>query len=538
MQTLSTRVLNSLGWVFTNILALNLLQMLRVWILWKILNARDFGVNNMAWLAINFFTLLQDMGFSAAYIQRKTDLEKAISVVWYTNVGIRVVVYALLFALAPLIAEHLREPEVGPLLRAASLCILISSMGNACEVVLRKNFQFRTLLVIETLELVVQIAVQVAFALEGIGAWSLVYGNIAAVATKSLLLWWLSPVRIGRFDMGVAADMFHYAKHMTLSTLLIWLIMHMDNYFVGKVLGADALGFYGLAFTVAHLIATNVGRLLGSVLFPAFSEIGHDRDRARNAWLRAARYSMVVLVPMGVGLIVFSPEIVLGFFGRKCEIIILPISILAVFALCRGLGTTLGDLAKGIGKPGILTRIAFWHVVVMAPLLVVAVWAARPAFEAALGEAALRLAERKPIEAAILRGAFAEGATGIGLIWVSVVVSGTAFFAMALSFQLLSREVKFTAAEAIRALVPSFAAGAAMAAAGWMAKWVLGLIVDTPPLVRLVAAGGFSGVVYLLVIWFCFPDVASHLKSLLARRRSEMKPRLEKAGVQPLTSSQ
>jgi len=530
MQTLSTRVINSLGWVFTNILARNLLQMLRVWILWKLLNARDFGLNNMAWLAINFFTLLQDMGFSAAYIQRKTDLEKALNVVWYTNVGIRILVFALLFLIAPLIAADFKEPEVSAILRAASVCILISSFGNASEVVLRKNFQFRSLLIIETLELIVQIGVQVAFALQGVGVWSLVYGSIAAAAAKSFLLWWFAPVKVGRFDWPVAKDMFHYAKHMTLSTLLIWLIMHMDNYFVGKWLGAAALGFYTLAFTIAHLIATNVGRLLGSVLFPAFSDVGHDMDRARNAWLRAARYSMVVIVPMGVGLIVFSPEIVFGFFQRKHDVVILPISILAVFAVCRGLGTTLGDLAKGIGKPWILSRIAFWHALLMGPLLAVVAIAARPAVGLALG-----FAERSPVESAILELIFGRSPMAIGLIWVSVVVSVTAFFAMALSFRLLSNEVHFTASEVRRALAPSLVAGAVMAAVGWLTKWALGLVVDAPPLARLVLAGGISVIVYGLVLWFLFPEVPAHLKGLLARRRGEMKKAAEPP--QPVISS-
>ena len=517
-QTLSTRVINSLGWVFTNILARNLLQMVRIWVLWRILDARDFGLNNMAWLAINFFTIIQDLGFSAAYIQRKTDLDKAISVVWYTNVGIRVVVYAILFVLAPFIAADMKEPLVSPLIRWGSISILISSFGNASEVVLRKNFQFRSILIVETLELIVQIAVNVAFALGGLGVWSLIYGSIAAAVAKSFLLVWFSPVRVGRFHWPVAKDMFHYAKHMTVSTLLIWLIMHMDNYFVGKMLGAAALGFYTLAFTVAHLIATNVGRLLGSVLFPAFSEIGHDPERVRSAWLRASRYSMVVLVPMGVGMIVFSPEIVLGFFPPECDVSIFPISILAVFALCRGLGATLGDLAKGIGKPRILTRIAFWHALLMAPLLALAASSARPLVEAALG-----LAERAPWEASILEIVFGRAPLAVGLIAVSAVVSGTAFFAMALSFTLLSREVHFTAREVWRALAPSFVAGAAMATVGWLGKAALDLVVDTPPLVRLVLAGGFSGVVYGLVLWFRFPEVPAHLKGLLARRRGEMR---------------
>ena len=89
-------------------------------------------------------------------------------------------------------------------------------------------------------------------------------------------------------------------------------------------------------------------------------------------------------------------------------------AILTVFALCRGLGVPLGDLAKGIGKPGILTRVVLWHVAVMGPALFVVT-------------AMLRL---EP---------------GAGLIGVSIGVSGSAMLAILLSFHLTSREVDFTA---------------------------------------------------------------------------------------------
>ena len=518
MPTLSTKVINSLGWVFSNILLKNALQFVRGVILWRILAPGDFGLNQMAWLAINMFTLLQDMGFSAALIQRKTDVDAAVSITWYTNLGIRIVVYALLFAIAPEVAVHFQQPALESILRWASLVILISSFGNANEAILRKNFQFKRLLVVDTIELLVQCVAQIALALLGLNVWALVFGSIAAAVSRSLLLWWLAPIRLGRFDLRVAKEMFHFAKHMTVSTIFIWLIMHMDNYFVGKFLGAEALGFYTLAFGLAHLIATNVARMLGSVLFPAFAEVGHDRDRIRAAWLRAARYTMLVLLPMGVGLIVFSHEIVIGFFREKCEIAAVPVAILAVFALCRGLGATLGDVAKGIGKPRILTTVAFWHAALMAPLLLLVAAAARNLMELTLDPSSY-----SPLARSILGAFFSPGEVRIGLVWVSIIVSGTGFFAMALSFTLVSREVRFTAREVVDALRPPFVAALAMTAAGCLAKWIFHGIFSKPhPFITLGIAGSISCLVYAAVIWFCFPAVHAHLRELLERRRREV----------------
>ena len=190
------------------------------------------------------------------------------------------------------------------------------------------------------------------------------------MVVRTIILWWVLPIRIGRFDVRVAKEMFHFGMHMSFSTVGLWLIKNLDRLFVGRYMGQTALGYYTLAFTLSNMIAVNVARMLGTVLFPAFAEIGHDYDRVRGAWLQAVRYSMVGIVPLGAAVITFAPEILLTFFPQR-PIVTVPLAILTVCAVARGVGVPLGDLAKGIGKPAILTRVAFWHVVVLAPLLFV-----------------------------------------------------------------------------------------------------------------------------------------------------------------------
>ncbi len=492
MSSLTSKVLSSLGWVFTNILAKNVIQFVRTVVLWRILDATDFGLNSMAWLAISGFTLLQDMGFSQELIQRKKEIEKAVSITWYANVLIRLVVYALLYLCAPLIAVHFKEPGVEPILKVASLCIVIGSFGNANEALLRKNFQFKRILVVDAAEMAVLTVAQIVLAVMGYGVWSLVYGTLASVTARSLFLWWLAPIRVGRFDVRVFKEMFHFGKHMTISTLGLWLIKNMDYYFVGKYMGAAALGLYTLAFKLSDLVAVNVIRNLGSVLFPAFSEISEDRDRLRGAWLRAVRYTMLLVMPMGAGLMVFSREIILAFYPGR-EVVIVPMAILVLFSLCRGVGVPLGDLAKAIGKPRILTVSVLWHATIMAPALYVVT--------------ALCGLELEP-----------------GLVAVSCVVAAVPFLAVYVSFHLARREVRFTAKQVLGALLPSLVASVVMAGATLgLKESTLLLVPGAPALALLGVLGPVSCVLYALALLVFFPATAADLRQLLARRKSERK---------------
>jgi O-antigen/teichoic acid export membrane protein len=328
--------------------------------------------------------------------------------------------------------------------------------------------------------------VQIVLAWAGYGVWSLVYGTIAAFSVRSLALWWLAPIRVGRFDLRVFQEMFHFGKHMTLSTLGLWLIKNMDYYFVGRYLGLAALGYYTLAFKLSDLIAVNVVRNLASVLFPAYSELKQDVERLRGAWLRSVRYTMLLVMPMGLGLMLFSREIILAFYPGK-DVVIVPMAILVVFSLCRGVGVPLGDLAKAIGRPQILTRAVIVHILLMAPALyVVTAW---------LG---LELDQ--------------------GLVAVSVVVAAVPIIAVHVSYRLAARHVKFTAKQVLGALLPSVVAGAVMAAGTLAVKWgLLWLAPGMPALVILVALGALSCLLYALALLKLFPETARDLRGLLER---------------------
>jgi O-antigen/teichoic acid export membrane protein len=460
--------------------------------------------------------MLQDMGFLSALIQRNRDLEAAISVTWYANVAGRLAFYALLFFTAPLVAACFPLAEKGELiavLRVASLGVVIGALGSVNQALLRKRFQFKRLLVVDSGEVLTLAGVQIGLACLhkyhivdlGHAVWSLVYGHLAAMVVRTIILWWVLPIRIGRFDVRVAKEMFHFGMHMSFSTVGLWLIKNLDRLFVGRYMGQTALGYYTLAFTLSNMIAVNVARMLGTVLFPAFAEIGHDYDRVRGAWLQAVRYSMVGIVPLGAAVITFAPEILLTFFPQR-TIVTVPLAILTVCAVARGVGVPLGDLAKGIGKPAILTRVAFWHVVVLAPLLFVVtsdVFSARTVL--------------------MVASLAVSGSSSLAvLIAVSLVVSGSTIFAISLSLFLTSREVKFTARQVIGALRPSATSGLAMVGSGWVAKKAFfALVPGAPAVLVLLVAGTLSLCVYGLSLRLLFPSVAAELLRLAKGRRGE-----------------
>ena len=545
MASLTTKILNSLGWILSNVLAKNGIQVVRRIVLWQFLDAAAFGLNATVWMVINTLDMLRDMGFANALLQRKGDLQSAISVTFWTNLVIHLSVYGVIVAVAPAVAAHFAEPELVPLLRYTGIIVLLRAFGKASFVLLQKEFRFKAILYINVTEMVTTTAAILAFAATGYGVWSFVWGTMIGTVFRNVASWIARPVRVGKFDLRVAKEMFDFAKHMTISTLALMLIRNMPIYFVGKFLGMSACGFYVEAERLAGLVATNVTRLLGSILFPAFSEIGENYTRVRRAWGTAVRYVTILIMPLGLGMVLFSREILLGFYPDVLEVAIVPMSVLALFSVFRGVASTLSDVSKGVGKPWTLTRSAMVHAILMAPCLLVSVVAPRY-----FGDLVGLLGQLSLPEYLLLRLSLTLSEVEAGIAFASLAVSGTAVISVANLFALCHREVGITVAETRAALRPALWAGLGMGVCAILARGglyatlaelnalvlasgsVLGAALVTSldnfryPLV-LGVGGALAFAAYAAILHFVFPEVASELLARLRRRATES-PRKKK----------
>ena len=508
MASLTTKVLNSLGWIFSNLVVKNGIQFLRRPVYWLFLSAEDFGLNATVWIAISWMDLLKDAGFSNALVQRKTDLEKAVSVTFWANVVIHALVYLLVFTIAPVVALHYDEPRMTLLLRVTGLVLILRSLGGTNQAWLRKHFRFKVISLVMIAEAIVMTIVTIACAASGLGVWSFVWGTISSSGVRVILLWITCPLRIGGFDLKIAKEMFGFAKHMTLSSVTLVLTRTLPTYFVGRYVGLDACGYYVEAERLASMGSTNVTRMLGSVLFPAFSQIGDDLARLRKAWTQATLYTMVLILPLSLGLLCFSTEIFLTFFPGPLVLAIVPMMILALLSLIRGFGTTLGDVAKGADKPWILTRAATLQLIVAAPLLWFAV--------STPGQILPQTAAAGTVEAFFQR----SGGMELALVLTSVAITLTAFVSTAYSYLMCRREVGFRMPELREALVPGLCAGTVMVLFAFLAKLTFHALGAGAPL-TLFVVGPLSAAVYGLTIYVFFPNIVGDMKSKMRRRKSE-----------------
>ncbi len=369
-MTLKRQVASGFFWVALSTIASRLVSFLTTLILAKLLVPADFGLVALALLAINSLQFFQELGFGAALIYRQEDVEEASYTAFFTIIGMSLLLYAVAALGAPVVASFFDAPRLTAVLRMLALTMVIGSFGQVPYVLLSKELDFRRRMAPEVLSGLGGSLLAIGLALEGFGVWSLVYGQVTESALRTLLVWRFCSWRPRwSFRWALARDLFGYGKHIVGSQVLIFLITNIDDAFVGKLAGAAALGFYGLAYKISNLPATQITRLINQVMFPAFSRMRSQQEEMRRTYFTIVRTVAWLSTPITVATVVFAPDFVRILYGKTWEPAIVPLQLLAVYGFIRSIAANMGNIFRAGGRPQWLVYIAAWRLVTMAALL-------------------------------------------------------------------------------------------------------------------------------------------------------------------------
>lgn len=485
-MTLRQRTTAGVFWVGLSASANSLFVMLIRYVLARMLLPAEFGLVAEAGLAIDLLQMFREMGFSSALIYRKGDVRKAADTMFITVMLIAVVLFAMAFLSAPLVAMFFRAPELTAVLRVLALNILISAFGEVQFSLLAKNLAFRERLLPDLVPTVTYGVVAIGLALMNMGVWSLVIAKVVDSILTSLLAWivvpWWRPKL--RFDRQEARELLDYGKHIVGSGVLIYFITNLDNFFVGRVLGQEQLGYYGTAYTQANLPARQISSVIGQVLFPAYSQIQDNKASMRRAFFRTLHYVALVVAPITAAMIAFASPFINMVYGVTWAPTVLPLQILAVYGLLRALAVNMGSVFRAAGKPHWLTYMAVLRLAVM--------------------------------------GIFLYPATRYyGIVGVSVLSSAISIADFIISAALTSNVIHGTLTDYAKALWLSCVVSVLSAVA---ARWAYGRMSGAHDFIALVMAGAVLMGIYALFVLIFDTETRRFIQGLLidvdhARRR-------------------
>lgn len=354
---LKTQVVKGAQWAFFSSISVRVLQMITTAVLAKILAPAEFGVFTLATIVTSAMALFPEQGFAQVLIYRQGDIKRAANTALSLTAMTSTVLAAVLFFGAPAVGRLFSTSQIIMPTRIMALTLVLAGITTVPSALLDKELLFKRRAFAELPGWIVYACLSITLALRGHGVWSMIIGWAALSVVTMVATWIVSPVRpVLEFRLGEAKEIISYGKHLVIGVLAAFVFLQIDKMAVGKWLGVTALGFYGIAFTVCSLPATNLTSVVNRVMFPAYSKLHGNMEEIRDVYLRTVKHLAIIAFFAAVGMMVLPGPLIRVFYGPKWEPAIPLFSILAFYGLVRTIGATADSVFMGTGHPKYVQR--------------------------------------------------------------------------------------------------------------------------------------------------------------------------------------
>lgn len=287
-------------------------------ILARLLSPDDYGLIGLTAIFSTISTALINGGFGTALIRKTDAIEDDYNTVFIVNLGMSILLYAILYLCAPLIASFFGRGELVALVRVTSLGLIIAALSMVQQVRLMKAIDFKSQTRISVTAVLISGALGIAMAFMGFGVWSLVFQQLTNTFFKTLLLWinnkWIPKLR---FSIKSFKELFGFGWKLMVSWLLDSIWKELYQVIVGKFYSPATLGQYTRAKQFSQLFSSNLTTVVQRVTFPVLSNIQDDKARMISAYRRIIKTSMFITTVCMFSLGAVSEPLLYCLIGSK-----------------------------------------------------------------------------------------------------------------------------------------------------------------------------------------------------------------------------
>jgi O-antigen/teichoic acid export membrane protein len=286
-----------------------------------------------------FASLFVDSGFSTALIQRKNPTETDYSTVFWFNLGMSVMLYAVLWLCAPWIDSIFHaEGQLIPLARVMFVTFIINATAIVQMNRLMKQMTVKMIAVSNVIGLVVSGIVGIWLALAGWGAWAIVWQSIVLATVKSAVLW-LTSSWVPRMEFSIESlrSIFSVGAGVMASSFLNTIFMNIYSFIIGAHYNLVQLGNYSQADKWSKMGVMSLSQVFTASFLPILSAKQDEKREFARMLTKINRFTCyVTFFVMGL-LLVSSTQIFHVFFDTKWDSAILMFQLLVV----RGIFTVI-----------------------------------------------------------------------------------------------------------------------------------------------------------------------------------------------------
>ena len=315
---LKEKTARGLLWGALNSGSTQLLNLIFGIILGRLLTPAEYGIVGV----LSIFTLiagnLQSSGFTQALVNLKAPRNEDYTAVFWFNTLTSVVLYALLFLSAPLIARFFHQPCLVEVSRFVFLSFVISSFGIAHNAYMTKNMMNRELAIIGAIALLCSGGVATFLAFYGFSYWSLAWQQIIYITVLNIGRYYYTPWRPSwHFTFEPVRKMFGFSVKILITNIINTLSNNILTLLFGRLYPIKAVGDYSQAYKWNTMASAFVANAVGQVAQPVLASVKEEQGRSVRVFRKMLRFTAFLSFPVRFGLAIISNEFILLTIGKR-----------------------------------------------------------------------------------------------------------------------------------------------------------------------------------------------------------------------------
>jgi O-antigen/teichoic acid export membrane protein len=326
-------------------------------VLARLLSPEEFGLVAILTAVFSVGAVFQELGLSAATVQRTNVSVQAISTLFWINTGIGGLLTIAFAVLAPMLANFYGRPELTLLCRVTAATFVLNGLAVQHRALLQRHMQFGAQARVDLLSSIAGGICALLLAWRGCGYWSLAGQILVTDATTLLLL--IRATRFVPIRPAMTADVWEMLRFG--SSLFGFNVLHCvsQNLYIallGKTVGATAAGIYTRGFALASIPQGFLYSASAYVALPKLSKIkGVDLDFA-SFYYRGIQLLTLVTAPIAAFFAIFGDLITLCVYGQQWGEVAALIQIFSLGLAVAPILHSMGQIFVSRGEPHRMLR--------------------------------------------------------------------------------------------------------------------------------------------------------------------------------------
>lgn len=338
----------------------------------RLLTPSEYGLIGVALTFPGLLLGLLDLGVSEAII-RFTPQDRSrryVSVAFTFKTVTAAATSLLVFTLSDYMAIALSRPYVAPMIRVLSIYVLGEIVAGAASQVLVGAGEYRKASLLSMVRSSARVVASVLLINMGLGVYGSTWGfSIASASALAISLIYVSKY-LGnvRFEVKVLGEIMRFSLPLYIPTILGLPLNQVVSIFLARYATNVELGNYSVASNLLVPLSI-VGGAIATSIYSTLPLLLGREGKLREVVYKSTVYTSIVVLPIAMGLVVFSRPLTYLVYGAQYSIAPTYLSLSALTGLTAVLGSyVIGSYLKSVGETVKAMKISLVNYAIYVPL--------------------------------------------------------------------------------------------------------------------------------------------------------------------------